>query len=283
MKIAVIADIHANLVALHAVMADMETWQPDKVVVAGDIVNRGPRPVECFQTVQEKVAGDRRWLALGGNHEDYVIALAEELLDTRHPIPTTRYAAFRPVYWTSEKLLDDVPALAALPFQLSIDAPDGSEVRVVHASMRGNRDGIYPTTSDRTLATQIAPAPPLFCVGHTHRPLIRSIDGTLVVNVGSVGLPFDGDTRASYGRFQWRGNHWEAEIRRVAYDLQQAERDFMQTGFSDEGGPLTQVMLSELRSARSLLYVWSKHYESLVMAGKMTVEQAVDDYLISLA
>lgn len=282
MKLAVIADIHANLAALHAVVADLEAWHPDVVVVAGDIINRGPRPAECFEFVKEKEtrAG---WLLLGGNHEDYVISLAEELLDTRHPVSARRYATFQPVYWTSKKVMSNLNELKALSFQQVLTAPNGTEARVVHASMRGNRDGIYAGTSDQTLAEQIAPPVPLFCVGHTHRSLIRTLNSTLVVNVGSVGLPFDGDTRATYGRLQWQKNGWQAEIRRVNYDMQQAERDFFQTGFVDEGGPLTQVMLSELRSARSLLYVWSKHYEPLVMTGKLTVAQAVDDYLISLA
>ena len=47
MKLAVIADVHANWPALQAVAADIERWQADRVVVAGDVINRGPRPVEC--------------------------------------------------------------------------------------------------------------------------------------------------------------------------------------------------------------------------------------------
>ena len=48
MKIAVLADIHGNLPALEAVAAHVEAWQPDRVIVAGDLVNRGPRPLECL-------------------------------------------------------------------------------------------------------------------------------------------------------------------------------------------------------------------------------------------
>ncbi len=283
MKIAVIADIHANLVALQAVVADIETWGADKVVVAGDIVNRGPRPRECFDFVYAKVKNDG-WLVLSGNHEEFVAKLARQLQNSRYaPINPRQYDFLRPVYWTAKKLFPELSQMEALPFAQSVFAPDGSELRIVHASMRGNRDGIYPETSDDTLRTQIAPSAAVFCVGHTHRPLTRRVDETLVVNVGSVGLPFDGDTRAAYGRITWRDNQWHAEIRRVVYDLQQAEHDFWQTGFMEEGGPLTQVMLAELRSARSLLYVWTKHYEAPVLAGHLSMAQAVDDYLISLA
>ncbi len=281
MKVAVIADIHANLIALQAVAADIEHWNPDKVIVAGDIVNRGPRPAECLQFVKEKERSTG-WLLLGGNHEDFVLKLIRELQNSRqNPIEPRHYDFYRPIYWTAKKLIRAADSLK-LPFAQSLFVDTGNELRVVHASMRGNRDGIYPETTDSTLRDQIQPAPAAFCVGHTHRPLIRRIDETLVANVGSVGLPFDGDTRAAYGRVTWNRNGWHAEIRRVTYDLRQAERDFSQTGFLAEGGPLVQVMLSELRSARSLLYVWTKHYETPVLSGHLTMEQAVADYLISL-
>ncbi len=283
LKVAIIADIHANMVALQAVAADLQLWKPDFIVVAGDIVNRGPKPLDCFQYVRQRQQRDG-WLLLGGNHEDFIVMLADELLDkNRHPVDPHRYKFYRPVYWTSRQLLPELDAIRALPFSQTLNAPDGSELRIVHASMRGNRDGIYPETSSATLRDQIAPPPAAFCAGHTHRPLVRRIDGTLVVNVGSVGLPFDGDTRAAYGRIEWLGGEWSGSIRRVTYDLQSAEHDFVKTGFMKEGGPLTTIMLSELRSARSLLYVWTKHYEHLVLSGQITMAQAVTDYLISLA
>ena len=74
-KIAVLADIHANLAALEAVSEHIEHWQPDSIAIAGDIVNRGPRPRECWGFVQERMAQDG-WLVLRGNHEGYVIHLS---------------------------------------------------------------------------------------------------------------------------------------------------------------------------------------------------------------
>lgn len=283
MKIAVLADIHANLTALIAVANDIETWQPDAVVVAGDIVNRGPRPAQCLHFVQRK-AQDKGWLLLGGNHEDFVVKLADELVaQNETPLDKNRYEFYRPVYWTSEKVMEDISTLRTLPFKQSITAPNGDEIRIVHASMRGNRDGIYPETPAHVLRLQIDPPPAVLCVGHTHRPLIRRLDDTLVVNVGSAGLPFDGDTRPSYARISFAKNQWHAEIKRVAYNFQQAELDYFRSGFSKQGGPLTRVMLNELRSARSLLFVWTKRYEKLILSGQISMAEAVHDYLISLA
>ena len=129
--------------------------------------------------------------------------------------------------------------------QISLRAPDGGEARVVHASMRHNRDNILPDTPDEILREQIAPAPPLICVGHTHRPLIRMIDATLVVNAGSAGLPFDGDVRASYAQLTWQAG-WQATIARVNYDRDQTKRDYEETGFMRDSGPIAALIYDEI-------------------------------------
>jgi hypothetical protein len=141
--------------------------------------------------------------------------------------------------------------------------------------MRNNRDGIYPMTLDDQLREQIAPAPAVFVTGHTHRPLMRRLDNTLVVNIGSVGSSFDGDRRAAYGQFTCRGGCWAAEIVRLDYDYDQIERDYVQSGFLEEGGALAQLMLVELRKARGLIHRWASEYEESVLSGRVTLEESV--------
>lgn len=277
MKLAVLADIHANLPALQAVLEDIDAWHPDAVVVAGDIVNRGPRPLECLRLVQQRERS-QGWLSLLGNHEEYVIH------QTRPDAPRCgpAFEIFQSSYWTLQQLNGDVAALEALPFTQSLTAPDGSEARIVHASTRGTRDGVFPTTPDEQLRQQMGrPRVPLFVVGHTHWPLVRRLDGTLVVNVGAVGMPFDGDPRASYGQLTWRNGQWQAEIVRVPYDRSETERDYVTAGFLDAAGPLAMLMLVELRRARSQLYGWSVAYEKAVLAGELSVAESVRLYLAS--
>jgi predicted phosphodiesterase len=278
MKLAVLADIHGNMRALEAVAAHLEGWRPDGVIVAGDIVNRGPRSLDCLQFVQEKqaMAG---WQVVRGNHEDYVIRFTQPGLC----LSETELALFQSTYWTYHQLHQDVSALQALPFQLSLPDPAGEEVRVVHASMHNTRDGIFPKTTDEQLREKIStldqPAPSLFCTAHTHWPLIRQLDQTLVVNVGSVGLPFDHDSRAAYAQLTWLGGAWQAEIVRLDYDRQAAEQDFFDTGFMEEGGALAQLILDELRFAHPNLFQWTHRYEALVLAGEMSMIEAVSDFL----
>ena len=274
MKIAVLSDIHSNSAALQAVSEHIEAWQPDQVVVAGDLVNRGPRPLECLQFVQEKVK-TRGWLTLIGNHEEYVIGHAT----AGQPHEGPQFEIKRSSYWTFQQLGGDVSALAAMPFKQILAAPDGSEVRLTHASMRGTRVGIYSFTPDRLLRELIGPPlPPLFCVGHTHMPWVRRLNGALVVNAGSAGLPFDGDTRVSYAQLTWSKGEWQGSIVRLEYDRQQAERDFADSGFLDEGGPLAQLMLIELRSAHSQLFQWMARYEKPLLAGQITIEESVRQF-----
>jgi predicted phosphodiesterase len=277
MKIAVIADVHANYTALQAITAHIEAWQPDLVIVAGDLVNRGPRPLECLRFVQAKAAADG-WLTVRGNHEEYVIEQANPDFPRQGPTADVH----RGSRWTYEHVCSEVASLEAMPFDLSLQAPDGGEVRVTHASMLGLRDGIYPWTDNAELEQKIGRLPALFLVGHTHIPLIRRLNGTLVVNAGSSGLPFDGDTRPAYASCIWKQGEWQAEIVRVDYDLAQAERDFSTTGFLENAGPLAVLVLRELRLAHSQLGEWARLYQKRTLAGEITMRNAVAEFLLRM-
>lgn len=277
MKLAVLADIHANLAALETVLADIDTWQPDVVIVAGDIVNRGPQPRACLERVlaRSRTAG---WRLLLGNHEEYVLYQAEPTTPRHGP----EAELYRSSYWTYRQLDELMPVLARLPFAQSVAAPNGSLARAAHSSMRSTRDGIFAATPDAVVREQIGSVvPAVFVVGHTHLPLIRQVNKTLVVNVGAVGVPFDGDPRASYGRMIWTPRGWQAEIVRLSYDLARTLQDYRTTGFLDEGGPLTRLMEVELLQARSQLFTFANLYQSAVLAGEISMEAAVERFLAS--
>lgn len=73
------------------------------------------------------------------------------------------------------------------------------------------------------------------------------------MNTGAAGLPFDGDPRASYAQLTWRHGAWHAEIIRLAYDRERAERDFVETGFLEEIPGFAQLVLMELRLASPMI------------------------------
>jgi hypothetical protein len=174
---------------------------------------------------------------------------------------------------------------------LQLNNPAGDEAGFYHGSVLGLRDGIYPETADGVLAEKIGlhdrppGSPPLglFCVGHTHRPLVRALQGTQVVNAGSAGLPFDGDTRLAYARLTWAAGAWQTEIVRLRYDLAAAERDFHLTGYLEEGGPLIRLVQRELLTAQSHLYTWALNYQEPATRGEISMEESVRRHLAEYA
>ena len=277
MKVAVLADIHGNLPALQTVVPHIEKWRPDAVIVAGDIVNRGPKPLECLKLIRDKQQNDG-WLVVRGNHEDYV--LSQTSPDAPRSGPA--FNICKVTFWTLNHLDGYVPMIQAMPFQHSVETPDGGEIRTVHASMKSNRDGIYTDTPDDYLRRQISPPPRVFCTGHTHQPLIRTVDDTLVVNVGSAGMPYDGNPRAAYAQLTWQNGHINAEIVRLEYDREQTERDIHDTGFDSNSGPLAPLMIVEFRHSRAYLHIWMRRYQRRVMTGEVSIEKAIAEYISTL-
>ena len=282
MKIAVLSDIHANFVALQAVSDEIDRWRADHVFVAGDIINRGPRPALCLKFILDKAKKDG-WKIIRGNHEDYVSSW-------KNPRKWKfGYAAqvHQASKWTYQKIGSDTTTIDRLAYQYSIWDDDNKEVRIVHASMLGNRDGIYPETTKIELASKTGlnttfPKLAVICCGHTHRPLIRNLFGASVVNVGSAGLPFDGDTRPSYAQLTFSNHQWQGRIVRVEYCLEAAIRDFHISGYLADAGPLSKIVLVELKEARSLLYYWAKKYQSRAMSGSISMRESVDEFIFGM-
>lgn len=273
MRIVVLSDIHANPCALDAVLPEIDAVRADRVVVAGDIVNRGPLPLETLERILDRRERDG-WLVIRGNHEDYVLAAARDQ-DARHPL----FPVFAHTRWTLERLRRDIPLIEALPDRCTLYDRHEGELRFVHASMRSNRHGLYTHMRDAEIAELAAPPPRVLAVGHTHIPFIRRVGGALVVNAGAVGMPFDGDPRASFAILDLIDGHWHATIVRVPYDRAPLEHAYRSTGYLDDAGPMTRLILDELRQARPRLGQWHRVYEDAVTRGDITIEDSIDRLL----
>ncbi|NNJ13202.1 metallophosphoesterase family protein [Chloroflexales bacterium ZM16-3] len=277
MKIAILADTHANLAALHAVIEDIDSWAPDAVIFAGDMVNRGPQSDACLDLTL-RLRDERGWRVIAGNHERYMLRYAEDVAAGAVPSSGPRYEFSRLIGWAYSQVSDRLPAIAALSDRYDLATPAGT-LRVMHASVRHDRDGVLEAASDDELREQIDPTAAVFCVGHTHMPFVRQVDATLLVNVGSVGLPFDGDTRAAYARLTLSRGGWAADIRRVAYDVAISERAFVEGGAMEAIGPMAEIMLRELRTGTSLMFDFLPRYSPPIHAGEISVADAVRAFL----
>ena len=275
MKIAALGDIHGNYQALITSLDHIENWQPDLVLVVGDIVNRGPRSKECLDLIQEKTTRPD-WQVIKGNHEGYVL----DFEDPDFAREGKEFDFRQVIHWTYESLSrDDLDAIKKLPTEIKIDHPELGLILAVHASTAGDRIGIYPNTPENSLPGLISEDARLFLVGHTHQPLVRNFQKTLIINVGSIGLPFDGNRQAAYAQITFHQGHWQGKISRVSYDFETAEGDFYQTGYIPEGGPMAELVLAELQLGWPQFGNWLRKYELAVREDRISIKDAVYEYL----
>jgi putative phosphoesterase len=245
MKIAVVSDIHGNVLALEAVLADLERQGgADHIVVAGDIVAYGPTPNEVF-AILEGLPNARFLL---GNTDRY-------LLEKTYPATGSDewkdklLLSFR---WTAEHMeARALHFLETLPLSQTI-REGGWRLLAVHGSPLSDEEGLTATTSDDDFDSMgIDPAlVDLLVCGHTHVPVDRTIKGVRVVNAGSVGLPFDGDPRACYALISvTRGDRTSLEVvlRRVTYDVEKVVEQFYALNH-----PAADISAYNLRTAHSV-------------------------------
>lgn len=226
MRYALISDVHANLPALDAVLADIAArGGTDATFHLGDLVGYAPWPNEVAARVAaEGIAG------VCGNY-DSTVALGAPHCGCRYEDPVQEAQSHESYAWTRAHVSEATRAwLGALPFRLDLrpgggHAP-GPKVVLVHGTPTLNT--LY-WTEDRDDAfclkmAEHAGARPgdVICFGHTHRPWTREVGGIRFVNTGSVGRPKDGDWRAGYVLLDVDQGVSSADFVRVEYDVERA-------------------------------------------------------------
>ena len=259
--LAVISDIHANLQALEAVLADIASLGVEEVIVNGDVVNRGPNNVAVLE----------RLLPLGypmtlGNHDD----LVRMWIDRDESLPA---AWFDDPFWEgtawSAQQLDHaglIDLFRDLPMTYKLERGGAPSLLISHGSPRHYREGYGKFLSDEDIAEIVQHHPADVLIGsHTHRQMERRWGPYTVLNTGAVGTPFSGDPRAQYllMRLQDKGQGevWTPEFRAVSYDREAALRDFETSGYLEEGGLSARIFYEELRTARAIyssFWMWSE-------------------------
>jgi len=220
MRIAIISDIHGNQVALNAVLEDLAGQSSiDHLVVAGDLCLNGPCPREVLEIVQ-----GLHCPVIQGNVDAEVVTAAPSAGAKKRSTAT----------WTREQIGPaGIQYLASLPLSHRISNPDGTDLLVVHANPLNLEDAIFPNASDSTLENLLGGLEPTIgalAFGHLHIAYTRRWRHLLLVDVGSCGLPRDDDHRASYAILNWQDNAWDAEIRRVVYDVQAVVKQIKTSG-----------------------------------------------------
>jgi len=219
MRVALLSDIHGNLVALDAVLADIARQGFfDEVVVAGDLVWAGPWPAEVVDRVRGLHA-----TVIQGNTDAFFGRLPADAPPGKHE---ERFAA--QLEWMQARLGPERTAyLAGLPFAHRIvpsparNGATSQTLLVVHANPIDLERPITPRLGEADLDTMLGGTGDwaVLAFGHIHIPFVRQWRDRLLVNVASVGLPMDGDRRAAYAILSWDGASWQVEHHRVPYPV----------------------------------------------------------------
>jgi len=201
MRLALLADIHANLPALHAVLRDVDTVGADQIWVAGDLVGYNPWPNQVLQVLRE-----RKVRAIRGNHDRASLSGDTSWLNE---------LAAAAIRWTRIVLTPaSVGYLTSLEDRMRVSLPHGI-VAMYHGSPRNDDEYVMPWAADEALM-KVSQAH-FVVLGHTHVPMAFSSRYGILVNPGSVGQPRDRDPRAAWALLETAtGGVLE---RRVPYDV----------------------------------------------------------------
>ena len=144
------------------------------------------------------------------------------------------------------KFIDELP--------LSARSEAIPEIEVFHGSPTAYDDGLGPWTPQSRLQSHLEQiSGEVLACAHTHRPMVERFGDQLVVNVGAVGLPFNGDTRAQFAIFTQTDDGIEVEIARVDYPKEKLLQVYHSSGFLIEGDITAQLLFYEVKKARPYL------------------------------
>jgi putative phosphoesterase len=208
MRIAIVSDLHGNLTAFDAVLADLRQTSPDLIFHGGDLADAGASPVEIVDRIR-----DLGWQGVVGN-TDEMLFQPESLTQFASQLPNqSLFAVIEEMAAATREALGDerLAWLRALP-RMQSHGP----MTLVHASAGTTWRAPMPEASDAELESVYAPlGQPIAVYAHIHRSFVRNVSGMTVINTGSVSLSHDGDQHAAYLLL----DDFKPEIRRVEYDV----------------------------------------------------------------
>ena len=227
-RLALISDIHANLPALRAVLADIdERANVDAIYHLGDLTGYAPWPNEVVSLLRERAIP-----GISGNY-DSTVAANYKHCGCRADTPHDEELSHTSFEWTLAHVTPGTKKyLGTLPFHLDIRPfgghVSGPTITLVHGNQTLNTVYVTEDRSDAFLEKMAkdlgSRAEDVVCFGHTHKPWHRVVEGVQFVNTGSVGRPKDGDPRAGYVLLTTEGSAVRVEFVRVAYDVDEAAR-----------------------------------------------------------
>jgi putative phosphoesterase len=251
MKIATLYDIHGNLPALDAVLAELEEVQPDVIVIGGDVVP-GPLPQQTLARLRQ--LGERARFIRGNGERDVIGAFDALPFD-----PILGEQVRKTIGWTAGQLdQSDRDFLAQWPERLTLAVDGLGSVLFCHATPRNDMDIFTPKSPQERLNTFFSgvEAQVVVC-GHTHVQFEMRVDNIRILNGGSVGMPYADRPGAYWMLFDPQG----VEFRRTEYDLEKAAQQVRESGYPQADEFADENLLKVPSAEEAMEYfesLWSK-------------------------
>ncbi len=237
MKLAFISDIHGNAAALEAVLTDIKQRNAERIFVLGDLCFRGPEPKRALELIRSLDTD-----VIKGNADEWVIRGVDkgEVPDQALDMMNKERA------WIRGQLdVESIDYLRKLPNELKLDI-EGVKIHAFHATPDSLFDVVLPDESDETIISKMmVKEADVYVYAHIHKPYVRYLNGKCIVNIGSVGLPFDGMKKAAYLILDVSEGSFQASIIRVGYDVDQVIQQWNESDY-----PNTEQLTSILEKAK---------------------------------
>lgn len=226
MKVALIGDVHGNLPALEAVLADADRRGCEAVWNIGDFVGYGAFPDEVVRLLRNRAVTN-----LIGNYDQKALRFREKDATWHRKKRREKWLAFKFAWEHLSR--PSRKWLASLPEQQRLDVA-GRRILLCHGSPASVDEHLWPETADarfRELAA-MAEADIVVC-GHSHQAFVREVGGVVFINTGTVGRPDDGDPRACYAVLDVTPRRLRVAHHRVAYDTERAVAALREAGLPE--------------------------------------------------
>lgn len=243
MRIAVLSDIHANMEALEAILADAAAQSVDEYVVAGDLITDGPDNA----AVIDRVRG-LGYPVIKGNREDYILQYRNgELTAWEGRMQTAG------LLWANQSLLPGhLEYIAGLPEQAVLDLGCGMALRMVHGSPFSMYELLKPDADMPAVErAALAVKEQALVFGHNHMQWTGRVHGRLLLNPGSAGVHFNGVCKAEYGILTTGSGQLFSELRRVPYDFAALEHKLKTSGLMAAAPVWTRLTFEGVKAGRN--------------------------------
>jgi putative phosphoesterase len=248
MKIALFSDIHANIPALEAVLADIDARKPDGIYCLGDLVGYNIWPNEVIAAIR-----DRGIATIAGNHDLKVANL--NAIDGLGLKQSGKNYAYHIIKVKEREYLLSLPAHIRVEFRFNNELIN---LLLVHGSPRSVDEYLFENTPEGDMSLIMLEAnADILCFGHTHKPYHRIINTSEngnnhfrhAINLGSVGKPKDGDNRACYVMLSIDQKTDTADASTIKVEFIRVEYDVEKAAKAVDDSPLPDEFADMLRKA----------------------------------